>query len=100
MKYIKLAWEFLRKPTTPLHIVYGLWCAFMMYAFGFLIGGVCVLGFALWERWNDQNEVFRHTLYIPEGDWDWWESAVPLCVSMAILGILQCLNVIQIGVLP
>ena len=93
----KVVWTFFRKPTTPVHIMFGVWAAFMMYAFGLLFGGACLLGFALWEKWNDENEMFRQKDYIPEGDWDWWESAVPWCVAITIVGVLQVLGIVSVG---
>ena len=90
-------WTFFRKPTTPVHILFGVWCAFMIYAFGLLFGLVLLAGFAVWEHWNDKNEEYRQEGYIPEGDWDWWESAVPLCVALTPLAILQVLGIVSVG---
>ena len=71
-----------------------------MYALGLLIGGAALLVFAIWEYWNDKNEVYRHETYKPEGDWDWWESAVAWCVAMTPLAILHKLGVVSIMWLP
>jgi len=94
-------WDLLRKPTTPVHILYGLWCGFMMYAFGFLVGFVFLAGFAKWEVWNDHNEMARKVAagqkYVYEGDWDFWESVVPLCVGLTPMGILQVLGIVSIA---
>lgn len=83
-------WELLRKPTTPIHWLYGVFCAFLIYSFGILAGLVMILLFMLWQYWNDKNEGKR------EGHWDWWESSVTFCLSFFVLGILQSAGVVSI----
>ena len=91
-------WDLLRKPTTPLHIVYGLLCAFFVWRFGFLFGSLMMIAFALWEMWNDRNERMRQgSDYRYEGDWDFWESSIGFVIGLFVLAVLHCLNVVTVG---
>ena len=91
--------ELLKKKTTPVHILYGFISAFLCYAFGFLLGGAMMIGFAIWEYWNDENEMMRKVNnsedYVYEGDWDFWESTLSFITGLVVLGILQVLGVIS-----
>ena len=104
-------WRFIRKPTTPVHLLYGLFCCFLIWQFGWLVGLVMMGGFALWERWND-NEILRRqelchkyglpfteanylkTIYLPEGAMDFWESTVTFIIGLVILAILEAKGIV------
>ena len=113
-----VTWEFLRKPTTPVHLLYGLFCVFMVWQFGILTGAVLMLAFAVWEFWNDYELLARDKLlfganpipadhvakapkaYLPEGAMDFWESTVSFCIAFFALGVLQAQGIVSIGWLP
>lgn len=86
-------WDLLRKPTTPVHLVYGAVCAFFCYQFGFFVGGAMMIGFAVWEVWNDRNEMMRRKSkgqnYVYEGDHDFWESTITFTIGLVVLAILE-----------
>lgn len=94
-------WDLLRKPTTPVHLVYGLFCVFLIWQFGILVGLVMMAAFFKWEKWNDHNEKMRVEAiglsYVYQGDSDWWESGVSFCLGFFVLGILQALGIVSIG---
>jgi hypothetical protein len=91
-------WDLLRKPTTPVHLIYGVFCAFLAYAFGFLVGFVMLGMFAKYEAWNDKGEKNRQgSKYKLAGDLDWWESFVTFCIPFCGLAILQVLDIVSIG---
>ena len=107
---VKKTWKFIRKPTTPVHLLYGFFCAWLIFEFGWLVGIMMMGGFALWERWNDQELMNRqalclkynlpleftnwHGYYVPEGAMDFWESTVTLCIGLVPLGIMKELGII------
>ena len=97
-KRVVRAWELLKKPTTPVHLLYGFMAAYLCYRFGFWIGGAAMVGFALWEAWNDRNEAMRKAAkgkpYVYEGDHDFWESTITFFTGLITWGIL-----IDVGVL-
>jgi len=91
-------WDLLRKPTTPVHVTYGLVCAFLCFAFGFWLGLVMIAGFAFWEMWNDRNEGIRQgPAYKEQGDWDFWESTIGFTIGLVVLAILQVVGIVSIG---
>lgn len=111
--YLSVAWKFLRKPTTPVHVMYGLVAAFLCFEFGFALGGAMMIGFALWEYWNDKellarNKIYaehhlkpaydernRGMLYVPEGAMDFWESTVSFLIGLIAIGVLAQLGIIS-----
>lgn len=105
----------LRKRTTPVHLMYGLACAFLCYAFGFWLGAAMMIGFGAWEVWNDwellrRNKIYReleytpaldevnrhHAFYVPEGAMDFWESTIGFTIGLVVLAILQVLGIVSI----
>jgi hypothetical protein len=112
----KETWQVLRKPTTPVHVLFGLICAFLCYAFGGWLGLLLMAVFAVWEYWNDKellarNKIYKElgytpsydernrydTFYVPEGAMDFWESTIGLLIGVLALGVLQTLHVIHIN---
>ena len=97
-------WNLLRKPTTPVHLAYGLLAVFIIWQFGILAGLAMMVLFMVWEWWNDRNEKMRKVAagipYVYEGDWDWWESSVSFCIGFFILGIFKMLGMVTVGWLP
>lgn len=97
-------WDLLRKPTTPVHLTYGLLCVFLVWQFGILVGLVMMAAFFKWEAWNDRNEKIRveamGIAYEPQGDMDWWESGVSFTIGFFVLGIFKMLGMVTIGWLP
>lgn len=121
----KETWQVLRKPTTPVHVLFGLICAFLCYAFGGWLGLLLMAVFAGWELWNDsellsRNEIYEEfgytpsfdernreiisfdqtivkRFYVPEGAMDFWESTIGFMIGLVTLGILQMLHMIHIN---
>jgi hypothetical protein len=120
----KETWQVFRKPTTPVHVLFGLVCAFLCYAFGGWLGLLLMAVFAGWELWNDwellrRNQIYREwgyaphfdernreiinpygnlqKFYVPEGAMDFWESTIGFMIGVLTLGILQALHVIHIS---
>ena len=89
-------WLKLRKRTVPAHWAFGVLCAVVWWQFfpaaAFLIGL-----FAFFEWWNDKNMRVRvGDLYKPEGDEDWWDSFVVLCMCLSPMIILNIVGIISI----
>lgn len=97
MKKVKIL-ELLKKPTTPVHLLWGFISAFLCYSIGYWLGGAMMIGFALWEAWNDRNEAMRKAAegkpYVYEGDWDFWESTITFTMGLVAIAILKTLGVI------
>jgi len=90
-------WIHLRKETTPVHLVFGLLCVFLMFGFGLLAGIVMMTAFAIWEYWNDRNLMIKYPSYKPEGDMDFWESFLSFSIGWGILGIFQGRGMVNVG---
>ena len=87
---MRLGYLLLRKYTTPVHWLYGIYCAFLILSFGLLAGWGMMGIFALWEHWNDKNQRTH------EGAMDWWESFFIFCIGQGILAILNYLGMITV----
>ena len=65
-----------------------------------MFGGVMMIGFAIWEAWNDRNEKMRKDAkgieYVYEGDWDFWESTISFIAGLVALAILQHFGVVYV----
>ena len=90
--------ELLKKPTTPVHLIFGAACAYFCYRFGFAVGGSIMVAFAGWEAWNDRNEAMRKAAmgqpYVYEGDHDFWESTISFIMGLIAWGILTDVGVL------
>ena len=103
-------WQFIRKPTTPVHLAFGLTCAFLAWEHSLLLAAILMIGFAIWEWWNDHEIMQCQTLclkynlelkyhnhegyYIPEGAMDFWESTVTFLIGLVILAILEAKGIV------
>lgn len=64
----------LRKWTTPIHWGMGALFATISTFLYFPAGLALLVLFAIDEKWNDQEEIARNPVHLPEGCTDWWES--------------------------
>jgi len=103
---IVLGWNVLRKPTTPVHWIFGVFCAVISWQF-FFAGFALMVLFAGDELWNDKELLGRQKileehgldsgpLYVPEGCTDWWESFLTYCLSFGVILILNFAHVLTI----
>jgi len=79
----------LRKYTTPIHWLFGVACGIMVLAF-WPLSVIFMTGFALWERWNDENALTC------VGDMDWWESFATYFITCIVLVALDIAGKIDI----
>jgi len=91
------SWLLLRKNTTPVHWLYGFFCAFLILEFGIVAGLVMMGIFAVMEYWNDKEEKARNKYYLPTGCADWWEAFLTFCIGYGVLALLHRLGIISIG---
>lgn len=106
-------WDIIRKPTTPVHWLFGFIAAFFIVAFGIWAGILAMVGFAAWERWNDK-EILKcqemcianghplkyenwHGMYIPEGAMDFWESTVTFLIGLVLIGIFSAQRIVSVA---
>lgn len=87
----EVIWFKIRKKTTPIHWLFGLLCAFLIYVLGVPAGWVPMGVFAAMEAWNDYCDGTR------EGCTDWWESFLTFMIGHGVVALLHCLGVITIG---
>ena len=79
----------LRKWTTPVHWIYGMFCGVVAVEF-FPAGVTLMLVFAGMEMWNDWCDGTRG------GCTDWWESFLTFCGAFGIALMLDLAGVIGI----
>ena len=87
--------KILRKWTSPVHYIYGLLCAFFVYAFGLGFGSFMMLLFAAVELWEDYCLKDRREGYKLEGADDWWEAFLFFVIGVSIIGLLKVIGVIE-----
>jgi len=90
-------WIQIRKDTTPVHWLYGLLCALLIFTFGILYGLVMMAVFGIMEYWNDKELRARDPSYLPEGCTDWWESFVTFSVGSGVIALFQGFGLVHVS---
>ena len=77
------AYELLRKWSTPIHWLLGVFCGLLVLRF-WPLSVIIMVGFAFWENWNDLSN------YVSvDGDIDWHESFTAFMITLAVIFFLD-----------
>lgn len=91
----------LRKWTTPIHMIFGAGCGYIIANYGWpagvVIGIVFLVLFAVFEVWNDWSLKQQCPDYKPQGDMDWWESFLFCCIVIIVYVILDGIGIVNLN---
>jgi len=85
------AYYVLRKWSTPAHWAFGIFCGLLVLKF-WPLSIILMVGFALWENWNDMN-----TYVNGEGDIDWHEAFAAFVVTLVVIFFANLAGVVSVA---